>query len=91
MYALILSFPFLMITYLNTILPVFYYLFYQQFIVPMFQILVKFEDYIRTSKQDCLSLIGPLLTAYCSEQQEAPLLDELLAKLSCALGRIDVS
>ncbi|XP_026725194.1 Fanconi anemia group I protein homolog [Trichoplusia ni] len=52
-------------------------------------ILVKFEDYIRTSKQDCLSLIGPLLTAFCSEQQEAPLLDELLAKLSCALGRID--
>ncbi|CAH0579168.1 unnamed protein product [Chrysodeixis includens] len=52
-------------------------------------ILVKLEDYIRSSKQDCLALIGPLLTSYCSEQQEAPLLDELLAKLSCALGRID--
>ncbi|KAJ8727968.1 hypothetical protein PYW08_016353 [Mythimna loreyi] len=53
------------------------------------RILVKLEEYVRTSKQDCLALIGPLLTSYYSEQQEASLLDELLAKLSCALGRID--
>ncbi|KAJ8730267.1 hypothetical protein PYW07_017305 [Mythimna separata] len=53
------------------------------------RILVKLEEYVRTSKQDCLALIGPLLTSYYSEQQEASLLDELLAKLACALGRID--
>nr|XP_049699568.1 Fanconi anemia group I protein homolog [Helicoverpa armigera] len=53
------------------------------------RILVKLEEYIRTSKQDCLPLIGPLLTSSYSEQQEATLLDELIAKLSCALGRID--
>ncbi|XP_047995320.1 Fanconi anemia group I protein homolog isoform X2 [Leguminivora glycinivorella] len=51
--------------------------------------LLKLEDYVRTSKQDCLSLIPPLLTAGARIQQEAPLLDELLDKLASALGRID--
>ncbi|XP_063361804.1 uncharacterized protein LOC134650800 [Cydia amplana] len=53
--------------------------------------LLKLEDYVRTSKQDCLSLIPPLLTAGARIQQEAPLLDQLLDKLASALGRIDVS
>ncbi|XP_063533676.1 uncharacterized protein LOC134743975 [Cydia strobilella] len=53
--------------------------------------LLKLEEYVRTSKQDCLSLIPPLLTAGARIQQEAPLLDELLDKLASALGRIDVS
>ncbi|XP_063618307.1 Fanconi anemia group I protein homolog [Cydia splendana] len=51
--------------------------------------MLKLEDYVRTSKQDCLSLIPPLLTAGARIQQEAPLLDELLDKLASALGRID--
>ncbi|XP_050560640.1 Fanconi anemia group I protein homolog isoform X1 [Spodoptera frugiperda] len=53
------------------------------------RVLVKLEDYIRTSTQDCVSLVGPVLTAGCSELQEAALLDELLVKLATVLGRID--
>ncbi|KAF9790019.1 hypothetical protein SFRURICE_002384 [Spodoptera frugiperda] len=53
------------------------------------RVLVKLEDYIRSSTQDCVSLIGPVLTAGCSELQEAALLDELLVKLATVLGRID--
>ncbi|KAH9639712.1 hypothetical protein HF086_014470 [Spodoptera exigua] len=52
-------------------------------------VLVKLEDYLRTSTQDCLALIGPVLTAGYSELQEAALLDELLVKLANVLGRID--
>ncbi|KAF9420986.1 hypothetical protein HW555_002969 [Spodoptera exigua] len=53
------------------------------------RVLVKLEDYLRTSTQDCLALIGPVLTAGYSELQEAALLDELLVKLANVLGRID--
>lgn len=59
--------------------------------VKIYQVIVKLEDYIRTSKQDWLPLLPALLAAGCREQQEAQLLDELLAKLTVALGRIDVS
>ncbi|XP_038212142.1 Fanconi anemia group I protein homolog [Zerene cesonia] len=49
----------------------------------------KLEDYVRTSKQECLPLIGPLLSACYREQREAVLLDQLFDKLSIVLGKID--
>ncbi|KAI8435722.1 hypothetical protein MSG28_003966 [Choristoneura fumiferana] len=52
-------------------------------------VILKLEDYVRSSKQECLSLVPPLLTASCRQQQDAPLLDGLLDKLASALGRID--
>ncbi|XP_060802727.1 Fanconi anemia group I protein homolog [Amyelois transitella] len=51
--------------------------------------IIKLEQYIRTSKVDCLSMVPSLLTASYREHQEATFLDELLSKLSASLGRID--
>ncbi|CAK1595884.1 unnamed protein product [Parnassius mnemosyne] len=53
------------------------------------RVIIKLEEYIRTSKQDCLQLISPVLGAAYREQQEAQLLQDLLLKLATALGRID--
>ncbi|XP_075973394.1 Fanconi anemia complementation group I [Anticarsia gemmatalis] len=55
----------------------------------MTTIIVKFADYIRNSKQDCLGLVSAVLTAEARDQQESQLMDELLTKLASALGRID--
>ncbi|XP_045486791.1 Fanconi anemia group I protein homolog isoform X1 [Pieris rapae] len=49
----------------------------------------KLEDYVHTCKQDCIQLIGSLLTASHREHREAPLLDQLLTKLTRVLGKID--
>ncbi|CAG5032925.1 unnamed protein product [Parnassius apollo] len=53
------------------------------------RVIIKLEEYVRTSKQDCLQLISPVLCAAYREQQEAQLLQDLLLKLATALGRID--
>ncbi|KAJ0177063.1 hypothetical protein K1T71_007072 [Dendrolimus kikuchii] len=55
----------------------------------MCNIIIKFEDFIRTSNLDCLSLIPSILAAGCREQQEAQFLDDLLRKLLITLGAID--
>lgn len=55
------------------------------------QVIVKFEDYLRNSRQEWLALLGAVLAAGARDQQQSPLLDELLDKLSSTLGRIDVS
>lgn len=52
---------------------------------------MKLEDYVRTSKQDCLLLIDSLLTSAGREQHEAQFIEDLLLKLGSALGKIDVS
>ncbi|KAL0892832.1 hypothetical protein ABMA27_014522 [Loxostege sticticalis] len=52
-------------------------------------VIIKYEEYLRTSKQDCLALIPAVLAAGCRDQQEATLMDQLLVKLATALGRVD--
>ncbi|KAJ2946118.1 hypothetical protein O0L34_g5042 [Tuta absoluta] len=52
-------------------------------------VITKLEQYVRQSKQECLPLIPPLLTASYRELQEAALLDHLLIKLTHVLGKID--
>ncbi|KAI5651941.1 FANCI solenoid 1 domain-containing protein [Phthorimaea operculella] len=54
-------------------------------------IITKLEQYLRTSKQECLPLTPPLLTASYREMQDAALLDDLLVKLTHVLAKIDVS
>ncbi|XP_041978128.1 Fanconi anemia group I protein homolog [Aricia agestis] len=52
-------------------------------------IIIKLEDYTRRSKQDCVPLIPPLLTAAFREHREVQFLDELMLKLTATLGLID--
>ncbi|XP_059053094.1 Fanconi anemia group I protein [Achroia grisella] len=55
----------------------------------MTNMLIKLEEYIRTSKQDWLPMLPALLAAGYRDQQEAQILDELLLKVAEVLGRID--
>ena len=53
---------------------------------------MKFEDYIRSSKQaESLQLLPALLNTAQRQQREATLLGLLLDKLTLELGVIDVS
>ncbi|XP_063824818.1 Fanconi anemia group I protein homolog [Ostrinia nubilalis] len=52
-------------------------------------VIIKLEDYLRTSKQDFLALLPGILSAGCRAQMEAQFVDQLLVKLAAALGRVD--
>ncbi|CAK1547028.1 unnamed protein product [Leptosia nina] len=49
----------------------------------------KLEDYVRTSKQDCIQLVTGLLTAAFREHRDAAFLDHVIFKLTRVLGKID--
>ncbi|XP_012545487.2 Fanconi anemia, complementation group I isoform X1 [Bombyx mori] len=55
----------------------------------MTSVIVKFEDFMRKTYHDCLSMLPALLAAGCREHQETLFLEDLLAKLTESLGKID--
>ncbi|CAG9786306.1 unnamed protein product [Diatraea saccharalis] len=52
-------------------------------------VIIKYEEYLRTSKVDCLALVPSVLAANARAQQEAALLTLIIDKLATALGNID--